>query len=58
VSYVDAGYVAALGGSFLYAVSLVLRRRRWERALRMSQPHDAEAHDAETDGAAAPGERS
>ena len=34
VSYVDAGYAVALGGLALYAVSLVLRRRRWERALR------------------------
>ncbi len=36
MSYVDAGYVAAIGGTFVYAVSLVLRRRRWERALRAS----------------------
>jgi hypothetical protein len=33
VSYVDAGYLAAIGGSFLYGLSLFLRRRRWERAL-------------------------
>ena len=32
VSYVDAGYSIALGMLFLYAVALVLRRRRWERA--------------------------
>jgi hypothetical protein len=38
VSYVDAGYAAALGTTLLYAVSLVLRRRRWERALKMSEP--------------------
>jgi hypothetical protein len=38
MSYVDAGYAAALGTLFVYAISLVLRRRRWERALRMSEP--------------------
>ena len=48
MSYVDAGYVAALGGTFLYAVTLVLRRRRWERALKMS-----EAPAVETDGGGA-----
>jgi hypothetical protein len=35
VSYVDAGYSIALGILFVYAVALVLRRRRWERALRV-----------------------
>ena len=45
MSYVDAGYAAALGTMLVYAVSLVLRRRRWERALKMSQPA------AEPDGA-------
>jgi hypothetical protein len=33
VRYVDAGYIAALGVLFLYGIGLVLRRRRWERAL-------------------------
>jgi hypothetical protein len=37
VSYVNAGYAAALGTILVYAVSLVLRRRRWERALKMSE---------------------
>jgi len=37
VSYVDAGYAVALGGVALYALSLVVRRRRWERALKMSE---------------------
>lgn len=37
MSYVDAGYSIALGILFLYAVALVLRRRRWERALRVSE---------------------
>jgi hypothetical protein len=37
VKYVDAGYVAALGTMFVYGVSLLLRRRRWERALSVSQ---------------------
>jgi hypothetical protein len=38
VSYVDAGYAAALGTLVVYAVSLVLRRRRWERALKKAEP--------------------
>jgi hypothetical protein len=37
MSYVVAGYAIALGTLFVYAVSLVLRRRRWERALRVSE---------------------
>ena len=45
MSYVDAGYVAALGVLFIYGVSLVLRRRRWERAARASG-----AAPAPTDG--------
>ena len=53
MSYVDAGYAAALGGLFLYAITLVVRRRRWERALEMSEVPAVEA-----DGAAAHGERS
>ena len=50
--YVDAGYAAALGTMLVYAVSLVLRRRRWERALKMSEPV------AEPDGAPVRGELS
>jgi len=38
VSYVDAGYLVAIGGSFLYGLSLFLRRRRWERALTVMEP--------------------
>jgi hypothetical protein len=53
VSYVDAGYAVAIGGSFLYGISLVLRRRSWERALRAAQ-----VTAGERDGAAVPGERS
>jgi hypothetical protein len=37
VSYVDAGYSIALSVLFLYAVALVLRRWRWERAMRVAQ---------------------
>lgn len=37
MSYVDAGYIAAIGGTFLYGLSLLLRRRRWERALRVQE---------------------
>jgi len=61
VSYVDAGYAAALATLFVYAISLVLRRRRWERALRMSEPPRPPASttpSAEQEGAAAHGERS
>jgi hypothetical protein len=53
VSYVDAGYAVALGTLSVYSVSLLLRRRRWERALRMSEPPAAER-----DSAPARGERS
>ena len=53
MSYVDAGYAASLGGLFLYALTLVLRRRRWQRALEMS---DVPA--AGPDAAAAHGEHS
>ncbi len=53
MSYVDAGYAVALATLFLYAVGLVLRRRRWERALRMSEPPTVRG-----DGAPARGERS
>lgn len=37
MSYVDAGYVVAIAGSFLYGLGLFLRRRRWERALRVAE---------------------
>jgi hypothetical protein len=37
MSYVDAGYAVALGTLFLYAVGLGLRRRRWERALKVTE---------------------
>ena len=50
MSYVDAGYAIALATLFVYAVSLVLRRRRWERALRMSEPPPAEPESAPARG--------
>ena len=37
MSYVDAGYLVAIGGSFLYGAGLFLRRRRWERALTVME---------------------
>jgi hypothetical protein len=37
VSYVDAGYTIALSALFLYGISLGLRRRRWERALKVAE---------------------
>jgi hypothetical protein len=53
MSYVDAGYAVTLVTLLVYAVGLVLRRRRWERALRI-----AEAPATESRGAPALGERS
>ena len=40
MSYVDAGYSIALGALFLYGAGLVLRRRRWERALKVTKGTD------------------
>jgi hypothetical protein len=40
--YVDAGYAVALGALFVYALSLVLRRRRWERAFEASEVPEPE----------------
>ncbi len=48
MSYVDAGYSIALGVLFLYAVALVLRRRRWERAMRVVEQTEHTAHTAHT----------
>ena len=52
MSYVDAGYAIALATLFVYAVGLVVRRRRWERALRVS-----ELPATEGDGVPGPGGR-
>lgn len=49
--YVDAGYVVALATLFVYGASLVLRRRRWERAFVATEPPAPE-------GPTVPGERS
>jgi hypothetical protein len=49
VNYVDAGYTIALATLCLYGIGLGLRRRRWERALKVS---------ADTDEPAVPGARS
>jgi len=37
MSYVDAGYAAALATLFAYALTLLARRRRWERAYEASE---------------------
>jgi hypothetical protein len=37
VKYVDAGYAIALSTLLVYAISLVLRRRRWARALSVKE---------------------
>ena len=50
MSYVDAGYAIALATLFVYAISLVVRRRRWARALRMSAPPPAEQESAPVRG--------
>jgi hypothetical protein len=54
VNYVDAGYAVALTSLFVYALGLVFRRRRWERALETSRR--AEGVDA-ADATVAPGGR-
>ena len=45
MSYVVAGYTIALATLFAYGVSLGLRRRRWEGALKAAEDPE------ETDGA-------
>ena len=55
MSYVDAGYVAALGTVFVYGVSLALRRRRWERARQVAQGDAGVALTTDASGAATPG---
>ncbi len=37
MNYVDAGYTIALVAISVYGVSLGLRRRRWERALKVAE---------------------
>jgi hypothetical protein len=37
VSYVVAGYTIALATLFVYGVGLGLRRRRWERAVKVTE---------------------
>ncbi len=49
MSYVVAGYTIALATRFVYGVSLLLRRRRWERALEVAE---------DPQQASAPGDRS
>ena len=41
MSYVDAGYAISLGALFVYGLGLGLRRRRWERALKVVEVGDA-----------------
>jgi hypothetical protein len=54
MSYVDAGYAVALSTLLVYALTLVARRRRWERAFEMSE----QTEPSDQDAVAAPGERS
>jgi hypothetical protein len=46
VNYVDAGYSIALSALFLYGLGLGLRRRRWERALKATEPVEPAAEEA------------
>ena len=48
MSYVDGGYAVALSTVFAYGIALVLRRRRWERAVKVVE---------ESEEPAAPGPR-
>lgn len=41
MNYVDAGYIAALTILFVYSLGLVLRRRRWARALEHADVEEA-----------------
>jgi hypothetical protein len=43
MNYVDAGYSIGLSILFVYAVTLVLRRRRWERAMRVVEHSEEQA---------------
>ena len=53
MSYVDAGYAIALGVLAFYALALVVRRRRVERAARAWAGPDPEAGGVGTDDAGA-----
>jgi hypothetical protein len=55
MSYVDAGYAAALATLFVYAISLILRRRRWERALAVAATEEDPAAVGATDLSNEPG---
>lgn len=50
MSYVDAGYAIALSVLALYALTLVLRRRRWVRAVTMSEQPGAGAEPTSAHG--------
>lgn len=55
MSYVDAGYAVGLSVLFLYAIGLVIRRRRLEQAVELSlPPSDSADGAAETGGASGP----
>lgn len=53
MKYVDAGYIIGLGVLFLYALSLLARRRRLERAAAVAERDRAGVPS--TDAAAGPG---
>ncbi len=55
MGYVVAGYVFVLGALFLYAVQLVWRRRRLDRAVARVLAHPADPRPVgRPDGPAAP----
>ncbi len=54
MSYVDAGYAIALSVLALYSLSLLLRRRRLERAVARGDAEDAGRAGARVSPRAAP----
>ena len=53
MNYVDAGYAVALATLFVYALTLMLRRRRWERAFRLARAGESPGAPAATTTGAA-----
>lgn len=53
MNYIDAGYIIGLSVVFLYGLSLVVRRRRLERAAALAEHRPPGAHggvEAAADG--------
>ncbi len=54
MKYVDAGYVAALSTLFLYSLSLILRRRKLERAANLLEDRSPDVARPKGENAAVP----